>query len=72
MVRMSVAAPKSTASSQLVARIKSLGLEPIVTPTIIRAVYEGHDHRLADKLVNLFEHEKDHDIYIDTYTSEKQ
>lgn len=57
-----------SARNVLTERIKMLGLQPVITPILIRAVYEGPDQKLGYKLVDLFEHERDHEIFIDPFS----
>ncbi len=64
-MRVSCSAARSPYEDRLIERIKILGLTPIVTPILIRAVYEGADRVLGEKLIDLFEHEPEHDIYVD-------
>ncbi len=64
-MRVSCSAARSPYEDQLIERIKILGLKPIVTPILVRAVYEGADRALGEKLIDLFEHEPEHDIYVD-------
>lgn len=51
-----------TGSPHLCEEIIELGLVPIVTSKIIRAVYEGPDEAKGKALVKIFEKEVDHDI----------
>lgn len=64
-VRVSCGVPIDKASDQLVSKVKELGIQPIVTCAIIRAVYEGPDEALGRKIVELFKQEDTEDIYYD-------
>lgn len=66
-MRVSCACPVETATPDLVDRIQNLGLQPIVTSIIIRAVYEGPDHALGKRVVELFSNEIGHTITIGDY-----
>lgn len=64
-VRVSCGVAIGKASPELVNKIEDLGLQPIVTCVIIRAVYEGPDEALGRKIVGLFKREDTNDIYYD-------
>lgn len=64
-VRVSCGVPIEKASPQLVSKIKELGVQPIITCIIVRAVYEGPDEALGRKIVELFQQEDTEDIYYD-------
>lgn len=64
-VRVSCGVPIDKASPQLVSKIKELGVKPIITCVIVRAVYEGPDEALGRKIVELFKQEDTEDIYYD-------
>lgn len=70
-MRVSCACPKATATDTLVDRLASLGLQPIVTSQVIRAVYEGPDKRIGEAIVEIYSHECDHEINVQ-YTKEEQ
>lgn len=70
-MRVDCGCPAKTASSTLADRIRKLGLEPIVTPYVIRAVYEGDDRSIGEAIVEMFAHEADHDVTVD-YTEAEQ
>lgn len=63
-MRVSCGCPKATATPTLEGWIKQVGLQPIVTNTIIRCVYEGKNRALGEAIVQMFEHEVDHDITV--------
>lgn len=71
-MRVSCGAPRSTASPGLARDIEDLGLLPIVTTQTIRAVYEGDDQQLCDRLIRMFEKEIDHDITVDYSEKERR
>lgn len=64
-VRVSCGVPIDKASPQLVSKIEELGIKPIITCIIVRAVYEGPDEALGRKIVELFQQENTEDIYYD-------
>jgi len=66
MMRVSCGCPKAKARSPeaLINWIRQVGLEPIVTPTTIRCVYEGSNKALGEAIVEMFEVEVDHDITV--------
>lgn len=63
-MRVSCACPREMASDGLVERIIALGLQPIVTSQIVRAVYEGDDRKLGIATVELFRNEVGHEINV--------
>lgn len=68
-MRVSCSSPLGPNSDKLIAKIKSLGLQAIVTPILVRAVYEGKDVELGNKIVALFERQTEHEIYVDPKSS---
>lgn len=72
-MRVSCGCPIETARNAdvLISWIKKVGLEPIVTNTTIRCVYEGDDKALGEAIVEMFEAEVDHDITV-FYTEDEQ
>lgn len=64
-IRVSCSVPAYKASPALVLRLRRLGITPIVTPRLIRGVYEGTSSIIADTLVQIFELEEDHEITLD-------
>lgn len=67
-MRVSCSSPIDEHSQNLIQRIELLGLKPIVTPILVRAIYDGCDKQLGKKLIDLFKHEANYDIYIDPYS----
>lgn len=63
-MRVSCACPAKLASDTLVDRLKVLGLQPIITSQVIRAVYEGPDKSIGEAIVEIYAHEADHDINV--------
>lgn len=61
-MRVSCACPAEMATSTLVENLRAIGIQPIVTNTVIRAVYEGPDRTLGEAIVDMFSHEADHEI----------
>lgn len=70
-MRVSCACPTEMATDTLVGRLQTLGLQPIITPQVIRAVYEGSDKRIGEAIVEIYSHEADHDINVQ-YDKEEQ
>lgn len=64
MMRVSCSCPAKLATSTLVDRLKVLGVQPIVTSQVIRAVYEGNDKNIGEAIVNIYAHEADHEITV--------
>lgn len=64
-VRVTCGVAFHKASNDLTERIYALGLKPIITNTVIRTVYEGDNRSLAEKIVEIYQQEKDADIYYD-------
>lgn len=64
-VRASCGVAKHIATSELIGNIRALGITPIVTNYVIRAVYEGPDKALGQQIVELFRQEDVADIYYD-------
>lgn len=63
MIRVNCSALSATCSTELIRKIESLGLQPIVTLKLVKASYFGDDRQTAQKLIALFDLEPDHDIY---------
>lgn len=61
-VRISCSVPTDKASDGLLRRIRQLGIAPIVTPQVIRAVYQGPSRVVGETLMEIFELERDHEI----------
>lgn len=65
-MRVSCEAPRETCSESLVEDITILlGKEPIVTPTVVRAVYEGNDVSLGEAIIERFQKEVDYGVVAD-------
>lgn len=58
------------ATDTLVERLRVLGLQPIITSQVIRAVYEGDDKSIGEAIVDIYSHECDHEINVQ-YTQEE-
>lgn len=69
-MRVSCAVPKEFCSEGFIWKLQEMKLDPIVTTQIVRVVYEGDDHQLGARIVEMFAHEVDHDITVD-YCDEK-
>ena len=65
-MRVSCGCPidKARSAEALINWIEQVGLEPIVTATTIRCVYEGSNRALGEAIVEMFEVEVDHDITV--------
>lgn len=63
-MRVSCAVPVDMATSTLVEKLRAMGITPIITPSVIRAVYEGPDRGLGEAIVELYAHEADHTITV--------
>lgn len=71
-MRVSCACPRKMATDTLVERLESLGIKPIVTNQVIRAVYEGTDKSLGEAIVEIYAHEADHEINVQYDKAEQQ
>lgn len=63
-MRVSCACPAKMATDTLVDRLRTLGLQPIVTSEVIRVVYEGPNKSLGEAIVEMYAHEADHEITV--------
>lgn len=70
-MQVSCSVPVDLATSTLVDRLIALGVQPIITHEVIRAVYEGPDRCLGEGIVEMFCHEADHEITV-YYSKEEQ
>lgn len=61
-VRVSCSVPADKDSDNLLRRIGQLGITPIVTSQVIRAVYQGPSRVVGEVLMEIFEAERDHEI----------
>lgn len=61
-MKLSCAVPVDKVSEGFVAKLAELGITPIITPKVIRVVYEESSNRLGEKIIALFEAEPEHDI----------
>lgn len=64
-VRLTCGVAADKASENLPDKLRALGVTPIVTSMVVRAVYEGEDVALATRIKALFENEDTTDIYFD-------
>lgn len=71
-MRVSCACPKETATSTLVDNLRRMGIQPIITNQVIRAVYEGPSHNIGEAIVEMFAHECDHEINVQYSDEEKK
>lgn len=70
-MRVSCSAPLDTCSQTLYKELEALGVQPIVTNILVRAVYEGDDRYIGEGIVELFSYERDHEITV-YYSPEEQ
>lgn len=63
-MRVSCACPASLASEHLAEELRSLGIQPIITSQVIRAVYDGPDKAVGTAIVNIYLNETDHEINV--------
>lgn len=63
-MQVSCSCPVNLASDTLVHKLEVLGVKPIITSEVIRAVYEGPDRKLGEAIVEIYAHEADHDINV--------
>lgn len=63
-MRVSCSVCRKNASSDLIERLEKIGAQPIVTVTIIRAVYEGFNRSFGDTIIDTFSQEIDPDIKV--------
>lgn len=61
-MRVSCEVPRDQCSATLLEDLKQLGIEPIITPSIVRAVYEGTSVQLGEAIVARFKLEHCHGI----------
>lgn len=61
-MRVSCACPVQTASCYLFDGLRKLGVQPIITSQVVRAVYEGSEVQKGEAIVRLFEREIGNDI----------
>lgn len=61
-MKLSCSVPADKASDGFIAKIGQCGITPIVTPKVIRVVYEGKDEKLCKKVIALYEGEESHEI----------
>lgn len=64
-MRLTCEATRSSCSATLADDIRALGKEPIVTDTVVRAVYEGPDLVLGEAIIGRFKMEPHHGIVAD-------
>lgn len=55
---------KNTMSGTLVSKLQELGLKPTETQTDVQVRYEGLNRPLIEKVVALFEQERDHAVNV--------
>lgn len=63
MYLVSCAVPIDECSPELLDRVEKLGLTPILTTCVVRTIYEGDDAIIADTLKEIYERERNPDIY---------
>lgn len=70
-MRVSCSCPTNLASDTLAERISALGIQPIITPQVVRAVYEGPNKSIGEAIVRMYACEDDHEINVQ-YDKEEQ
>lgn len=70
-MRVSCACPADVATPTLVENLCKLGIQPIITSQVVRAVYEGPSKNIGEAIVTMFSHEADHSINVQ-YTEEEK
>lgn len=70
-MRVSCACPRELASDGLIEEIELLGITPIITTQVVRAVYEGPDKGTGEAIVELFSREAGHEVNVQ-YNQEEQ
>lgn len=70
-MRVTCSCPVNLVSDTLVDRLTSIGVKPITTNKVVRAVYEGPDKSKGEAIVEMFQHEADHEIEVQ-YTEAEQ
>lgn len=71
-MNVSCSVPAGMETSTLLEHIKTLGLTPIVTSTVIRVVYEGDNVGIGEALIDMFSHECDHEITVDYRSTQEK
>lgn len=71
-MRVSCSVPSKTASDDLVRKITQLGLTPIITGQVIRTVYEGPSRVVGETIMEIYQHERDHEITVDYGQKQKK
>lgn len=71
-MRVTCACPAEKASETLVEQLKKLGIEPIITSQVIRAVYEGPHRDIGEGIVAIYDNEQDHEIVVQYSDKERQ
>ena len=64
-MKVSCSVPSKFASKDLTRRISQLGLKPVIIEQTIETVYVGISQVVADMLMEIYQHEKEHDISVD-------
>lgn len=63
-MRVSCGCPRGATPSELLQWIIEHGLQPTVTDTVIRCVYEGKNRTLGEAIVERFKQEPNHDVTV--------
>lgn len=71
-MRVTCACPTKTASEHLAENLAALGIKPIITPCVIRAVYEGPDRKLGEAILDLYQYELDHEVEVQFTKAEQE
>lgn len=71
-MRVSCEVPREHCTQQLIDDIRLLGIEPIITPSIMRVVYEGTSMQLGEAIVERFKTVPCHGIVADYDKHDKE
>lgn len=63
-MKVSCAVPREMATPNLAERLREIGVQPIVTDYVIRAVYEGPNCGLGEAIMDMFSREVDHEVSV--------
>ena len=71
-MQVSCSVPRELASENLIQQIEDLGIQPIITSLVVRAVYEGEDRYIGESIVDIFSNEEKHEITVHYSKKESQ
>lgn len=64
-MRVSCSVPREGSWIGLPEEIRGIGIEPIITSQVVRAVYEGHDARVGLALAGIFRTQPGSEVILD-------